>query len=406
MTTCEIAPAIDASALERLGLLFYCQHSLGLGHLARSLQLAAGLVEHFDVTLLNGGRLPAGTVVPAGVHVVNLPPLGHGPDHALISHDTNITVAQAMTARTGIILQHMSRRPAALLIELFPFGRKKFDFELRPLLEAVDAMGDERPVVVCSLRDILVGRRKQAEQDERASRIVNRFFDAVVVHADPRFARLDESFHPQTPLSVPVYYTGFVAARSAPPAFVRPDVHRVVVSAGGGMVGGPLFHAAVAAFPKIRQRSGLDMLIVAGPFVPESTFAQLSSVAASIDGLNVEHHVPDLHEEIRRSAVTISQCGYNTTMDILRAGTPAIVVPYAANGEDEQTRRAERLERAGVLRVLPADGCDGSSLADSVLDLVGTTPASVQLDLDGRERTATIIHQLASARPVVVGQPT
>jgi len=67
-------------------LLFYCQHSLGLGHLARSLRLADGLTDRFDVRLLNGGRFPAGTAVPAGVDVLNLPPLGHDADGMLVSH--------------------------------------------------------------------------------------------------------------------------------------------------------------------------------------------------------------------------------------------------------------------------------------------------------------------------------
>ena len=68
-------------------LLFWCQHSLGLGHLARAMRLAEGLAAHFDVVLLNGGRFPPGTWVPAGVSVVNLPPLGHDEDFRLVSHE-------------------------------------------------------------------------------------------------------------------------------------------------------------------------------------------------------------------------------------------------------------------------------------------------------------------------------
>ena len=45
---------------QRPALLFYCQHSLGIGHLTRSFALAAALVPHFRVVFLNGGRLPPG----------------------------------------------------------------------------------------------------------------------------------------------------------------------------------------------------------------------------------------------------------------------------------------------------------------------------------------------------------
>ena len=234
--------------LARPTLLFYCQHSLGLGHLVRSLALADGLAEYFDVVLLNGGRLPPRTKVPRGVELINLPPLGHDDGYELVSHDEAFTVEEAKSARQALVLDALaSRRPAALLIELFPFGRKKFAFEIDPLLDAVAALGPNRPKVVCSVRDILVNqRRDQARHDERASLAANRSFDAVLVHTDPAFAQLGDSFRPETPLAVPVLYTGFVTSGSAVQRSPAP-LARVIVSAGGGMVGEPLLRAAVGA---------------------------------------------------------------------------------------------------------------------------------------------------------------
>ena len=48
----------------RPAVLFYCQHSLGMGHLMRSFALADRLAERFRVVLLNGGRLPKGIAAP------------------------------------------------------------------------------------------------------------------------------------------------------------------------------------------------------------------------------------------------------------------------------------------------------------------------------------------------------
>ena len=199
-------------------LLFYCQHSLGLGHLARSLRLAEGLAERFEVVLLNGGRFPAGTRVPAGVSVINLPPLGTDPQNNLVSHDPAYTVEQACDARRAMVLAALHEtRPAVVLIEMYPFGRRRFEFELLPLLDAVHSMEEDRPRVVCSLRDILVQRPVgQAKHDQRAVTRLNASFDEVVVHADPAFATLEESFHPATPLRIPVRYTGFVAPATRP----------------------------------------------------------------------------------------------------------------------------------------------------------------------------------------------
>ncbi len=379
-------------------LLFYCQHAVGLGHLARSLALADGLASEFDVVLLNGGRLPAGTTFPAGVEVVNLPALGHDEAFDLVSHEPGVDVDDIVALRPKLLLDALHRhRPQVVLVELFPFGRKKFRFELEPLLAEIESMGADRPIVACSLRDILVGqRRDQAGHDERASRTANRFFDLVLVHADPAFAQLDESFHPATPLETPVRYTGFVAPPAVPTEPVD-RLERVIVSAGGGSVGAPIVEAALAAHGRWAA-AGLDTLVVTGPFCPDDVVASATAVAAETPGLEVVRYVDDLCGEIRRSAVSVSQCGYNTAMDLLRAGTPAVVVPYAEGREDEQSRRAERLERLGVLRSLSSDVLDGESLAAAVLERRNAEAATIGLDLEGRTNTARLLAEFVEER--------
>jgi predicted glycosyltransferase len=392
---------------ERPTLLFYCQHALGLGHLVRSLALAEAFAATFDVVLLNGGRFPDGTSTPAGVRVVNLPPLGHDLGFHLVSHDPRWTVEEAMSERRETILRELATsRPAVLLVELYPFGRKKFEFELLPLLDAVHALGSNRPRVVCSVRDILVGDRPdQAAHDERASLAANRYFDAILVHSDPLFARLDQTFRPATEMSVPIHYTGFVTNDSTPIS-IRPHdrCRRVLVSAGGGMVGEPLFRVVAEAHRRWHAEVGLDTIALAGPFAPEPLWSWLQDQAAQLEGFSAVRYLPDLRMEMARSAVTVSQCGYNTTMDILRARVPAVVIPYAEGREDEQRQRAERLDALGVLRCLTQHDLDPDRLADAVIGAATSTPARVTLNLDGRETSARIVAELCRvASPAVAG---
>ncbi len=383
-------------------LLFYSQHSLGLGHLARSLRLAGCLAEHFDVILLNGGRFPGGTRVPDGITVLNLPPLGHDAEHRLVSHDPTLPVEQACAQRRRMLLDVLGETvPAILLVEMYPFGRKKFEFELIPLLEtATTALGVHAPKVVCSLRDILVNqRRDQAAFDERASQRANRWFDAVLVHADPTFARLEDSFQPQTPLAMPVHYTGFVAPPAAWDRDSGPVLPRVLVSSGGGMVGEPLVRAAVGAHDRLHARTGLRTTVVAGPFLPEPVWAWLQHEADQSPHLDAVRRVEDLCLEIGRSTVSLSQGGYNTTMDILRAGTPAVVVPFTEGGEDEQRRRTERLQSLDVLRLLAPEHLDADRLVPALAGAAAAPPAPLTLNLDGALATATLLAQLAGVRP-------
>lgn len=379
-------------------VLFYCQHSLGLGHLVRSFALARALAERFHVVLLNGGPMPRGVQPPDGVEVVSIAPLGMDTDGTLVSRDGRRTVARALELRGRQILETLRRvAPAAIFIELFPFGRKKFAGELTAMLDAARTL-PRRPVVVSSLRDILVGqRRDQARHDERASTQANEYFDAVLVHTDPRFARLEESFAPATPLAIPVHYTGFVLPHPGAPARGSAAGRaRVVVSAGGGLYGAELMDAAVDAHTDLQGDVDLDL--VCGPFLPLEAVQALRARVRGRAGIRVRRSVPDLCMELARASASVSQCGYNTALDVLRAGVPALVVPFAEGREDEQTRRAERLENLGAIRVLADRELSGSRLATEIRALLAFEPQPMELECDGARETTRIVSELVGAR--------
>jgi predicted glycosyltransferase len=353
-------------------LLFYCQHSVGLGHLMRSYALCEKLADRFRVVLLCGGELPDGIAPPSNTELVALPPLGVRPGEGFGSGDPRYTTEDAWAIRARRIHEALQAiRPTVVLVELFPFGRAKFARELVPLLEAAREQG---AFTACSLRDILVSTREnQREHDDRASRLANAHLDAVLVHCDPRFARLEETFKPSQPLTIPIHYTGFVA-KPAKPSNGRGD--HIVVSAGGGRVGAPLIKAAMEA------SEGRPMRAIAGPLMPQNDYEELRRTAPG----NVEliRSVPDLAAELSRAKASISQCGYNTALDLLRTRVPALVVPYATPEEDEQTRRARRLEQLGVLQVATYINGDLPRLLDF-------TPTSTSLDLDGAATTRDLL---------------
>ncbi|HEX2103547.1 MAG TPA: glycosyltransferase [Solirubrobacteraceae bacterium] len=397
--------------MTRPTVLFYCQHSLGLGHLVRSFALAEALAARFRVVLLNGGRVPRGMPLPAGVEVVSVPPLGMSVDGTLVSHDGRRSAERALELRRDQMLAlHDEVRPDVVFVELFPFGRKKFAVELLPLLRAARAAG---ALTVCSVRDILVGSRPdQARHDERASTTANELFDAILVHADPAFARLEDSFRPATPLRTPVHYTGFVLPRSEASRAIAPrpeatERPRVLVSAGGGLYGGDLMRAAVDAHRLDLADAGIDLRLVCGPFLPDDEWRALRAAARGRRGLDVRRSVPDLRAELATAAASVSQCGYNTALDVLHAGVPALVVPFRAGQEDEQDRRADRLERMGALRMLEAERADGATLAAEVRALLEFRPAPVELSFDGARTTTLIVGNLLAraAAPARAGAP-
>lgn len=379
---------------DRPALLLYCQHSLGLGHLKRSWALADALSADFRIVLLSGGVPPRDLPPPARIEIVHLPPLAQNADGRLVALDDSMSVDEARRNRCGIILDTFrALRPAVVLIELFPFGRRKFAGELMPLLE--DASSGPRPLVACSVRDILVGRGSgQQAHDDRARALVDAYFDAVFVHTDRQFAALDETFRPRQPLQTPVYYTGFVVSGAKPPVVAARD--GVLVSGGGGRFAEPLFTTAIEAHAQLSGPTRLT--IVAGPLCEDSTWHRLVALAGTRSNIRLQRTVLDLCGEMARSQLSISQCGYNTALDIIRARVPALVVPFADGGDSEQADRARRLEALHAVRTLPADRLSAPALAAAIAQMREFQPAPVSLALDGAGQTARFLKTLLRGR--------
>lgn len=364
-----------------------------MGHLVRSIALANCLADRFRVMLLNGGRLPAGINVPANIQLVNLPPLGIDETNQLVSHDKRISVARALDLRKKMIrVTFDNLHPAAVLIELFPFGRNKFADEILPLLQAARAR-HTRALVVCSLRDILVSRKQN--HDNRAAAWANEFFDVVLVHSDPSFARFEESFHSNVPLQVPIKYTGFVVPPSVPAATKASKRKRIVVSAGGGIAGEPLLRTAIEAHHFLQEDPEVEMKVIAGPFLNDESWRALRSLARGRNQLKLVRQVSDLCSEMCGAALSISQAGYNTCLDVLRARVPAILVPFAKEDEDEQWRRAMRFEDLRAVRVLDQRELTPARLASEIRQSMQSTFVTPTLDLNGAQNSAALIESMA-----------
>ena len=154
-------------------------------------------------------------------------------------------------------------------------------------------------------------------------------------------------------------------------------------------------HAAVEAH---RRLGGLvETTLVAGPFLPEREWERLRRGAAGTDGLLLRRGVPDLAAELAGASASVSQCGYNTALEVVSCGVPALVVPFAAPGEDEQTRRAERLAQRGAVRVLSPTVLAPAALSREIEQLLDFRPAPHSLDFGGGARSAHLLDALVRA---------
>lgn len=369
-------------------VLFYVQHLLGIGHLARASRIATALkANHFDVTLVTGGA-PVVGFPAAGTHHVELPPVVAGKSgfSKLEDLEGNPVDDAFMERRRDLLLETFrSVRPEVVIIEAYPFGRRQVRLELKALL-AEAAAATPRPLVVTSLRDILQAHTKP-ERNRESVELIQGYFDAVLVHGDPAFVRLDDTFPLAQEIAEQVVYTGLVAPTpSAAPA----DAVDVVVSAGGGAVGHKVLQASLAA--ALALPPSLTWCLIAGPNLPQGEFDNL--VATAPGNVRIERFRADFVGLLSGARLSVSQAGYNTVCDVLVAGCRALLVPFAAGGETEQTTRALRLERLGLAKILPEDALTPDIMTAAVAEALARerpTELSNDLKLDGARQTAALL---------------
>lgn len=384
-------------------LMFYCQHILGIGHLVRSMEIVKGLLPNFEVCFINGGEVIADFPIPSGVTVINLPPLKTDSGFQVLQVPPGFdNVDAVMEVRRDRLIQVCTQfQPDVLMVELFPFGRRKFSPELIPLLEQARIQGAK---VVCSLRDIVVSKQDRERHEAKVCKLMNRYFDLLLVHGDPHFMPLERSFSRVHDLDCPVHYTGYVVQEESPPLTAPlPPLPQplILVSVGGGRFGHDLLDSVAAASEFLDGRIPHHIQMFTGPFSPDAVVERMQAIAAQRSNLTVQRYTPHLLWYMQHADLSISMAGYNTTMNVLTTGVRSLLLPFTGNDDQEQTLRSERLEALGIASVLRPVDLEPERFTHRVLEALHCPPSPLTFDLNGVTHTAALVQELCASP----GQP-
>lgn len=377
-------------------VLIVVTHLLGAGHLNRALTLAHAFVaEGHGVTLASGG-VPVPQFEAGGVRMVQLAPLrSDGADFTTLLSGEGLHADAAYLSSRSDALCALAQdlAPDIVITELYPFGRRILRAEFLALLQVV-ALQRPRPVILASVRDILAPPSRP-ERAVVADEVVARFYDGVLVHSDPAITRLEESWPVSDALAAKLIYTGYVAPAPAGPHPDGAGMDEVLVSAGSGAVGTTLFTVAIAA---ARVSGNRRWRVLVGGAGSAERIRDLTVLAGSAPVL-IEPARSDFRQMLRHAACSVSLCGYNTALDLLQTGTPAVFVPFDEGGEVEQTIRARSLSARPGIRMLMGQDLTAQALRDAVEQAMATWPAQVmQPDFDGAAETVRVATRLGQAR--------
>jgi predicted glycosyltransferase len=361
-------------------ILVYCQSLVGVGHLTASLRIADALLEQgLEVDLIHGGIDAPMPAPRPGWRTLRLPTLLHDEDQGEFFSPEGDDVQVIWGRRAAAIAGFLGGRYDAVLLEFYPFGRRRFKAEIMALLRSVhDASG---PVpVFTSVREVLVPRSVDTERRMVAS--VRKHIHTVFVRGDPDLIAFDETFSLAHEIADRLCHTGYLAPSRRDCGAASPRQPQVLVSQGGGDVGRALLDAAIGAAVRLPQ---LHFLLACGSRTPVEDVAALR---ARVRGCNVEIQpfLPDFVERLSESAVSINMGGDNTLLDVLRTRTPSLAYPY--QGNPEQGIRIRKFARGGLVHELSDDDLVPDRLASRIEHALNAPYPSHRVAMNGAQVTA------------------
>lgn len=376
-------------------IAFYCQHILGIGHLKRSLQLCSALADKGHTLLLFLGG-SATHIADTRIEVCQLPCLRMDENFGgIFPCDPDAELTQIKQERQEILLQKMDAfAPDVFITELYPMGRKAFRFELDPLLKKLQGSC----LCVASVRDILVEKEEGKEKfEKRAVKILNSFYQGLLIHSDPKVITLDESFTQMNEITIPVHYTGFIAPKktqfttacSSTPSNTLPTI---IASIGGSRVGEQLLEQVCTVSHQRVDR--FQFKVFCGKDSPQEYIDHLQKIADQ--NVRVLPFSSDFDSELAGASLSLSMAGYNTCMNLLQIGVPALCFPFAQNRE--QSLRINRLEGISNIHFLHQKDLQATRLLQRIEETIAIGYTKNTINLDGADSSAHLIEEMIRKR--------
>jgi predicted glycosyltransferase/peptidoglycan/xylan/chitin deacetylase (PgdA/CDA1 family) len=366
------------SPAEPRTILLVVTHLLGVGHLARAAALGRGFARAgHRVVLATGGR-PVPTVSTAGLRVIQLPPVHcRGVDFSTLLGDDGAPIGPGLRqARSALLLEAVAAEdPDVVITETYPFGRRQLADEFGAVVMAA-RQGRPGRLILASIRDILNPPSKPSKVPA-ANEILARGFDGVLVHGDEAVAPLAASWPDGNGLARILAYTGYITDDALAPSAGGARCEEILVSGGGSDASLPLFESALGAATLLSR----PWRILVGHGVGEDALAALRRAAPG--HVTVERARADFPALLAAAAVSVSQAGYNTVVDLVRARTRAVLVPFERGREAEQRLRAECFSARGLARVVREQDLGPETLAAAVREALASDPPAASIDLQG-----------------------
>lgn len=358
---------------KRPRILFYCQSLQGIGHLTASLHVIKELLHHSDVDLIYGGHDIAISLDHPKFRILRLPTLLiDNVSGALHDPSGKLPLEALWPIRRQQIKAFMQDPYNAIIVEFFPFGRRRLKNEIHQLFDTAIERNGIIPIF-SFVREVLVP--ESLESEERMVKSVNNYIHTIFIRGDPNVIRFEDTFSLTHKISDKLFYTGYLGTELNHPAAERKN--KILVSQGGGSIGLELLEAAIqtaSCLPDYR------FMIATGSKTTGAEFNQLNSLIAS-NNVDIVPFLTDFKQQLTESALSISMGGDNTLTDVISTLTPGLAFPYPGNSE--QITRINKLSEKGYINPLSIEDLTPQRLCAKIRETLKKPYPKIKIAMDG-----------------------
>jgi len=377
-------------------IMFFCKNNEGTGHLHRILALCRGLKKldsYLNLTIIFEGKYYSQFKKVKRINILSI--------------DPNLDKISKNKIFEEQIFLH---KPEIMVIEAFPFDKYGVKDEIIYLLNIIK-LNFPLTKIISSIGAYLGNIHPYPKKEfmEKINYYLNKYFDLILAHTDPKVSKVEEEFELNDTNSNKVIYTGYVTYKSKseliPKEKVIKEIEKynkytkktIIVHVGGGDKSLDLLYII------IEISSSLDnylFLISTGPTINEENYTILMEKSKNKKNIFITKYNPNLVDYLAVADLSINMAGYNSMMDILVSGVSSISVPkYNIKNKEfivdqEQLLRCKKLKKLGFIDFVEPSEISLDNLKKKIIENTNIKRKIKNINLEGRDKTASIILSL------------
>ncbi len=390
-------------------ILMYSHDTYGLGHIRRTMAIAAHLLgPRVNILILTGSPIAGRFSFPEQIDFVRIPGMIKKTNDEYLPLSIKINARHALDIRKNIITATAKTfQPQLFIVDKEPLGLRK---EVLPTLKWLQRSRPDTRAIL-GLRDIMddAATVKKDWQEKGVYEILQNLYSEIWVYGNREFYDPIKEYDIAESISQKMYFTGYIPRKIPGPEAVRnirkelgvkPEEKLVVVTTGGGGDGYLVMRNYVNMLESAAKPLPFKSVLITGPFMPKNKRRKIFKRARKL-GVRGYHFYRQMEKIFAAADLAVCMGGYNTLCEILNQGTPSLVIPRETPRK-EQLIRAQAFKRYNLVDYIPWAELEPNILQDKILSFLENSEpyleAISQFRFTGIETMQQRIHDFRSKR--------